>query len=105
MLTILAFFTMLLQFYITRVNTKYLKSHKMSKVSKWHKALGYIFIPVLILHRLLIVFPRGLEGGISPIEALIEIIANFDNTNLLLGLLAWLCMIGIGITAFLRFRI
>jgi predicted ferric reductase len=102
LLTILAFFMMLMQFYLSRANNKVLKGHKMGKVVKWHKVLGYVFVSVLLLHPFLIVLPRYFEAGISPIDAFTELISNFNQQGLLLGLTAWILMFIIGLTSMFR---
>ncbi len=102
LLTILAFFMMLMQFYLSRANKKVLKDHKMGKVIKWHKVLGYVFVSVLLLHPFLIVLPRYFEAGIDPIDAFTELISNFNQTGLLLGLTAWILMFIIGLTSMFR---
>lgn len=101
-ITVLAFFTMLLQFYLSRLNRNVLKNHKMSKVIHWHKVLGYVFVSVLMLHPVLIVFPRFFESGVEPIGAFTSLLTNYTNTGILLGIIAWLLMILIGITAMFR---
>ena len=102
LLTILAFFIMLFQFYLSRANKKVLKSHKMGRVVKWHKVLGYVFVSVLLLHPLLIVLPRYFEAGIGPMDAFTELISNFNHQGLLLGLTAWILMLVIGLTSMFR---
>lgn len=102
LLVILAFYMMLLQFYLSRINCPMLKSHKMSGVIKWHKALGYIFVSILIFHPFLIVVPRYFEAGITPKEAFIELLSNYDQQGILLGMIAWLLMIVIGLTSLIR---
>ena len=102
LLTIIAFFTMLMQFYLSRANRNSLRGHKMSKVLKWHKALGYIFVGLLIFHPVLIIVPRFFEAGIDPQDAFLELISNFGKKGLLLGLIAWSVMIIIGVTSFFR---
>lgn len=102
LLTILAFFIMLMQFYLSRANSKVLKGHKMRKVIKWHKVLGYVFVSILLLHPFLIVVPRYFEAGISPTDAFAELLSGFSQKGLLLGLIAWILMIVIGLTALFR---
>ena len=102
LLTILAFFVMLLQFYLSRANRNILQGHKMGKVIKWHKVLGYVFVSVLLLHPFLIVVPRYFEAGITPKDAFIELLSNFSQQGLWLGLTAWILMFIIGLTSLLR---
>lgn len=100
--TIVSFFIMLMQFYLSRANHSILEGHKMARVVKWHKALGYIFVSILLVHPLLIVLPRYFEAGVTPVDAFIELIFNFNQQGLLLGLVAWSLMLIIGITSMFR---
>jgi len=101
-LTIMAFFMMLMQFYLSRANRNLLQVHKMGRTIKWHKVLGYVFVSVLLIHPILIVVPRFFEAGISPTDAFIELLSNFNQTGLLLGLIAWILMFIIGLTSLFR---
>lgn len=49
-----------------------------------HKWIGYIFIPILIVHPFFIVLPRFFEGGIEPVEAFWVMITTFNSKELLL---------------------
>lgn len=104
-ITLLSFFVILLQFYLTRANKTVLKNHKMSHVIKWHKVLGYVFVSILMVHPFLIVLPRYFEAGITPNDAFLELLNNFDNSSLLLGLIAWIVMLIIGLTSMFRSRL
>lgn len=101
-LTLVAFSMMLAQFYLARSNRQILKEHKMSKVLKWHKAIGYIFVGILIVHPFLIVVPRYFEAGVSPKDAFVTLITTFDNFGVILGMIAWVLMFIIGITSLIR---
>ena len=102
LLTILAFFMMLMQFYLSRANGKLLKVHKMGRVIKWHKVLGYIFVSILLFHPFLIVLPRYFEAGIEPVDAFVELLSNFRQKGMMLGLIAWILMFIIGLTSLIR---
>ena len=102
LLTITAFFIMLLQFFLSRANKSLLQVHKTDRTIKWHKVLGYVFVSVLLIHPFLIVVPRFFEAGISPIDAFRELLSNFNQTGLLLGLIAWVLMSIIGLTSLVR---
>lgn len=101
-LTIGAFFLMLLQFYLARSNTRILKGHKMAGVITIHKALGYIFIPVLMLHPFFIVLPRYFESGVEPMESFQTMLTTFSSQGIKLGIIAWILMILLGITSLVR---
>ena len=100
--TLLAFFVMLLQLYLSRANHPILDGHKMASVVKWHKALGYVFLGILLLHPFLIVLPRYFEAGITPSDAFVELISNFNQQGLLLGLIAWSLMLILVVTSMFR---
>ena len=101
-LTIVAFFILLMQFFLSQANRNILKGHKMVHVVKWHKVLGYVFLSILLLHPFLIVLPRYFEAGITPEDAFSELLANFNQQGLMLGLTTWILMIIIGLTSLLR---
>jgi len=102
LLTILGYFLMLGQFFLSRANKKMLKPHKTGKVYKLHRIIGYIFVSILLVHPLLIVVPRFFEAGISPGEAFSKIISTWDSRGLILGVLAWSLMLILGITSAFR---
>lgn len=104
-LTILSFFMMVGQFFLARSNDKILKNHKMGKVIKIHKIIGYVFVSILLVHPFLIVVPRYFESGVSPVEAFITIITTFDSIGIILGMIAWCLMLIIGITSFFRYKL
>lgn len=101
-LTILAYFMMLGQFFLSRANNRVLKGHKMWKVLKLHKVLGYIFVSILLLHPFLIVVPRFFEAGITPGEAFTTMITTWDSQGIILGMIAWVLMLILGLTSAFR---
>jgi len=105
LLTLVSFFLMLAQFYLTRINKKTLKIHHMSRVLNIHKIIGYIFIPILLLHPFLIVLPRYFESGTEPSDAFITIISTYNQTGVLLGITAWCLMLILGISSLFRNRL
>lgn len=104
-LTILAYFLMLGQFFLSRGNKKVLKPHKMGKVVKFHKVFGYIFVSVLLVHPLLIVVPRFFEAGIAPGEAFSTLISTWDSQGIILGMVAWGLMLILGLSSIFRNRL
>ena len=105
LLTIIAFSLMLGQFLLARSNKKILAGHKMSGILKIHKFIGYFFIIVLLLHPFLIVFPRYFEAGVSPVDAFVTLISSYDKTGVLLGMIAYLLMLILGLTSLFRNRL
>ncbi len=101
-LTILAFFLMLAQFYLARTSRRMLNGISMSSIITSHKVLGYVFLSILLVHPFLIVVPRYFESGIDSMEAFITIITAFNSLGIVLGICAWCLMIILGITSFLR---
>lgn len=102
LITAAAFYLMLSQFYLSRVNIVNIKGHKYSKVVKLHKIIGYIAIALILLHPIFIVLPRYLEASLDPKDAFILMITNFDSRGIILGLIALFLMIVIAITSILR---
>lgn len=100
--TILAYFIMVGQFFLSRANNRVLKGHKMWKVSRLHKVIGYIFTGILLFHPFFIVLPRYFEAGLDPKEALVCLLTTFDSRGVILGISAWCLMLIIGITSILR---
>ena len=70
-MTILAFYQMIGQFFWTRTNRSAVANLKMSTVIKYHKIIGYTFIVVLLVHPVLLVLPRFFESGVAPVDAFI----------------------------------
>lgn len=105
LLTIIAFCTMLAQFYLARSNKKILKAHKMSKIIKYHKYIAYTFVSILLVHPFLIVLPRYFESGVDPIDAFVTIITSFNSTGVILGIIAWCLMLIIGLNSLFRDKI
>lgn len=102
LVTVGAFYLMLGQFYLSRVNIVNLKGVKYSKVVKLHKIIGYITILLIILHPIFLVLPRYLEASLDPIDAFVLILTNFGSRGIILGLIAMALMILIAITSILR---
>ncbi|MGB5280320.1 MAG: ferric reductase-like transmembrane domain-containing protein [Arenicellales bacterium] len=104
-LTIVAFSLMLQQFFLTRLFKKTSQSFKLSQISKIHKIIGYIILPIFLLHPVLLVVPRFFEAGVEPLDALITILTTFESLGVVLGLIAWGLMFLLGITAIFRYKL
>ncbi len=105
LLFILAFCQMLGQFFLARGNTRAVKSLNMSTAVKFHKAIGYIAVALLLVHPFLLVVPRYFESGVEPMEAFVTIITTFNSRGIVLGLAAWSVMLILGITSLFRKRL
>ena len=101
-LTLLAFMMMLGQFFLARTNETLLSLFKPLQIQKFHKYIAYSAVAVILLHPALIVLPRSLEGGILPWDAFVTMITDFGNLGIVLGLIAWVLLLVLGITAFIR---
>jgi len=101
-MTILAFYQMIGQFFWTRTNRSAVANLKMSKVIKYHKIIGYTFVIVLLVHPVLLVVPRFFESGVAPVDAFITIITTFTNQGIVLGIIAWCLMLALAITSLAR---
>lgn len=100
--TILAFFILIGQFYLSKINEGVKELFKIAKVIKIHKIIGYVFVPILLIHPFLIVVPRFFEVGADPIESFIKMITTFDNLGVILGLVTWVLMLTLGLTSMFR---
>lgn len=102
LLTLLAFSLMIGQFFLTRGYRAIHRELKMSNLNRIHKAIGYIFMFVLFIHPFLIVVPRYFESGVEPLDAFWTIVTSFNSLGIVLGLIAWVLMLTIGITSIIR---
>lgn len=103
--TVIAFSLMMVQFFLARTNRTFIELYKMSRLLSVHKFIGYSAVAFFFVHPILIVAPRAMEGGIAPLDALITILSHFENTGVLLGIVSWILMLVLGITAFFRFHL
>ena len=104
-LTLIALSMMIGQFFITGNNHKMFQVKSMAKLVKFHKIFGYVFVGVLLLHPFLIVFPRYFESGVEPMEALTTLLTTFNSTGVILGIIAWLLILIIGLTSSFRYKL
>lgn len=101
-LTVLSFFIMIGQFFLSKINESLKNIFKLSVIIKIHKIAGYIFLPILILHPFLVVVPRYFEVGVSPLSSFIKMITGFDSLGVILGIIAWLLMLCLGVTSIFK---
>ncbi|MBI9039210.1 MAG: ferric reductase-like transmembrane domain-containing protein [Bacteroidales bacterium] len=101
-LTLIAFTMMIGQFYLTRNKRKMFKVKSIKKLIKLHKIIGYVFIGIILLHPFFIVFPRYFESGVEPMEAFTTLITTYNSSGVVLGLIAYLLILIIGITSIFR---
>ena len=103
-LTIIAFFQMLGQFYLARSIKYPIAGHVQKEIFGLHILLGCLCTTLLLVHPLLIVLPHYFESGISPLQAFMIIITT-GSPGVLTGLAAWLLLLTIFISSLLRNRI
>ena len=101
-ITILAFFILISQFYLSKINEGIVKIFKTIKVIKIHKIIGYVVLPIFLIHPFLIVLPRFFEVGPSPFESFITLITSFDKLGVFLGIVSWILMLALGLTSLFR---
>jgi len=99
--TILAFFQLIGQFFWARTNKSAVRQLTMSRILKYHKSTGYIFVVIMLFHPFYVVLPRFFEAGVSPGDAFITMITTM-NTGIVLGIIAWFLMLGLAVTSFIR---
>ena len=101
-ITLLAFFLMLAEFFLARSGKSLLKELHLSRAVKIHKFIGYTAALVILVHPFLIVVPRYYEAGVEPMEALETIITTFDTPGIMLGIIAWCLMLILALTSLVR---
>lgn len=101
-LTLLAFSLMIGLFYLARPNRAAVRQISAGKLLRWHKLIGYIAAPVLLVHPVLLVLPRYFEAGLAPGEAFRTMVTTTSSSGILFGLGAWCLMLLLGLTALLR---
>ena len=102
--TVLSFFFMIGMFFYSRSNAMVVKDLKMRRTIRIHKAIGYTCVSIVLLHPLFLVLPRFFEAGVSPDDAFVTIVTTF-HTGTVLGMLAWILLLTLGITALMRNRL
>lgn len=103
--TIISFFMMLLQFYLSRFNKSLDHQEKKSKVIGWHKVLGYVFVAILLLHPFFVVLPQYFNDGQTPLEALAVMLSAWRTYGVMMGMIAWALMLLIGLLSAFRHRL
>ena len=102
--TMLSFFFMIGMFFCSRANADAVKELKMRRTITVHKAIGYTCVSIMLLHPLFLVVPRFFESGVTPGAAFITTVTTF-HTGTVLGMLAWILLLTLGITALMRNRL
>ncbi|WP_386808060.1 ferric reductase-like transmembrane domain-containing protein [Lutibacter holmesii] len=105
LITIIGFTLLLSQFFSTRMNKKLVKKIRMVNVLKVHKIIGYLFISILLFHPILIILPKFFDNAVTPLDAFTKLITTFDSLGVILGLIAYVCMVILLITSFFRFKL
>lgn len=103
--TLLGFSLLLSQFFTSRLNYKLMKQIRMVNVLVIHKFIGYVFISLILLHPFFIIIPKFLDDGVAPSDAFVKLITTFSSTGVILGLVAYACMLILMVTAYFRFKL
>ena len=101
-ITIISFFILFGQFFLSKINESIKDIFNYAKVVKVHKRIGYVVLPILIIHPILVVVPRFFEVGASPSESFIKMITTLDSLGVILGIIAWILMLSLGLTSMFR---
>ncbi len=101
-ITIVAFFMMVAQLFLSRSNDTLVKIYPFKAILKVHKFIGYFFVVVFILHPIMIVVPRFFEAGVFPGESFLKLITTFNTTGQIIGLIAYILMFILGATSIFR---
>ena len=105
LITILGFTLLLSQFFTSRLNKKLVKKIRMVNVLAIHKFVGYAFITVLLLHPFFIIIPKFFDNGVTPTDAFLKLITTFSSLGVILGLIAYACIIILLVTSYFRFKL
>lgn len=105
LLTLLAFTLMIGQFNLARSNMEVIQLYDLRSIQKLHKFIAYSAVTIILLHPLLIVLPRFFEGGINPWSALITMLTAFGNPGIVMGLIAWVLLLILTLTAIYRMEL
>ena len=103
--TLLAFFSTVLQFFLSRANAGTVKLFKAARLISRHKLFGYLASSLLLLHPFTIILPRFFEAGVTPTDALITLLTSFHSKGVLLGMVAYLLLLFLAILSLLRQRL
>ena len=105
LITILGFTLLLSQFFTSRLNKTLVKKIRMVNVLAIHKFVGYAFITVLLLHPFFIIVPKFFDNGVTPTDAFLKLITTFSSLGVILGLIAYACIIILLVTSYFRFKL
>jgi predicted ferric reductase len=101
-LTLLALSLMLGQFFLARSNASLLSLFDPPQIQKLHKIIAYSAVGITLLHPALVVMPRYFEAGVKPWDAFVTMVTTFDSLGIVLGLAAWVLLLVLAITAYVR---
>lgn len=104
-ITIVGFTLFISQFFSTRINKNLVKDIRMVNVLKIHKIIGYTFILILLLHPLFIIVPKFFDNTLTLANAFLKLITQFNSTGVIVGLIAYVCMVVLLITSYYRFKL
>ena len=99
--TIVALFQLIGQFYWVRTNRSAVKDLTMAKVLRYHKFIGYTFVIILLFHPIYLLIPRFFEAGVSPVDAFVTMVTTM-NLGVILGIIAWFLLLILAVTSYLR---
>lgn len=102
MAVLLAFCLAMGQFYWSRTNSVSRKKVNMNQIRHTHEMLGYVSVVILALHPFLLVMPRFFSNGVKPLEALTAIVTTTSSLGVVLGMVAWVVLVVLGMTSMLR---
>lgn len=105
LITVLSFSLMIGLFYLVRFNKMMIQRIGFASILTWHKRVGYVVAPLLLVHPFLLVVPRFFEAGVAPEEAFQTIITTFSSSGVVLGLCAWGGLLLLLVMALLRKRL
>lgn len=103
--TLLAFSLVLGQFFLARSNMKIIELFSLRRIKNVHTVIAYSAVTLILLHPFLIVLPRFLEAGVDPWDAFATMLTTFDSTGIVFGLIAWVLLLVLMLSAMFRIRL
>lgn len=104
LLTILSFCLLMGQFFWSKMNMKLFDISQTGILMKYHNAVGYAAVLVLLTHPFFLVLPRFFEKGMGPWQAFVTIVTT-SSGGIILGLISWGIMAALILTSFFRTKL
>ena len=99
LMTLIGFGLIVGQFFLTRGNRFLFRKIGFQRGIALHRMLGFITLPALLAHPLLLVLPRYFTTTTDPRDAFMTIVTTVHNAGIVTGICAWSALLLLGITS------